>query len=257
MSWSSLRSIRNLSYLAALVVVGLFVAAVQAQPPGGRGPGGGFGGGFGGGMFGGPTALLQREDVQAELELLDEQKAQVRALAEKTRERMGEMFRGQRDRGGGEGNERGDQLRDAFRKFNEETQAEVDKILLPPQAKRLKQLEVQMRMRGGVMGALNGDVADELKISEEQRDKLREKAQSLEQELRKKMAEVRKQLQDQLLAELNPQQRAQFNEMVGDPFEFRDEAPQGGPGGGFGGFRGNREQGRGGEDRRRRPDEQK
>jgi Spy/CpxP family protein refolding chaperone len=245
---------RSLGCLAAILVAGMLNISIQAQPPGGfRGGPGGPGGGA---MFGGPVALLQREDVQQELELLEDQKTQLKAMNEKTRERMGELFRGQR--GGAEGNDRRDELRETFRKFNEETQAEVDKILLPHQSKRLQQLEVQMRMRGGVMGALGGDVAEKLGISEEQRDKLREKAQGLEQELRKKMAEVRKQMQDQLLAELSPEQRKQFNDMVGDPFEFKDEAP---PPGGFGGRGeggpgGNRES-RGGNDRRRRPDEQK
>jgi hypothetical protein len=128
--------------------------------------------------------------------------------------------------------------------------------LLPHQSKRLKQLEVQLRMRGRMMGALDGDVAQQLGITEDQQGKLREKAEGLERELRKKMAEARKQMQDQLLAELSPEQRTQFNELVGEPFEFKDEPPPGfgGRGDGPGG---NREQGRGTNDRRRRPDEQK
>lgn len=229
--------------------------AQQGQAPGPGGPRG-FGFGFGGGLGGGgPLALLQRTDVQEELVLVDDQKAQLRALNDKARDRMGELFRGGRGgEGGTAGNDRRDELRETFRKFNEEMQAEVDKILLPHQSKRLKQLEVQMRMRGGVMGALSGDVASQLGISEDQQDKLREKAQGLEQELRKKTAELRKQMQEQLLTELSPEQRKQFNEMVGEPFEFRDEGP---PGGGPGGFRGRGgEGGPGGGDRRRRPNGQ-
>jgi hypothetical protein len=257
MSLSHVRLMRNLGCLAAIIVAGTFCVSAQAQPPGGfgrGGPGGGFGGG--GGMMGGPLGLLQRKDVQEELELLEDQKTQLTAMGEKTRERMGELFRG--GRGGGEGAERPD-MREVFRKFSEETQAEVDKILLPHQSKRLKQLEVQNRMRGRMTGALEGETATQLGISEEQQTKLREKAQSLEQELRKKMAEIRKQMQDQLIAELSPQQRQQFNELVGDPFEFKDEPPQGGVfgGRGDGGPGGNRDQGRGGAERRRRPDEQK
>lgn len=255
-------SMRTFGCLAAIIVASVFSLTVQAQQPGGfgrGGPGGGFGGPGGG--FGGPFAMLQREDVQQELELLEEQKTQVKAAVEKSRERMGELFRGAGGRGGGaaggEGNDRRDELRDTMRKFNEEMQAEVDKILLPHQSKRLKQLEVQNQMRGRMMGALEGDLAKDLGISEEQQDKLREKAQRLETELRKKMAEVRKQMQDQLLADLSPEQRKQFNDLVGDPFEFKDQPPQGGFGGRGEGPGGNRDQGRGGNERRRRPDEQK
>ena len=259
MSWLSTGSVRKISCLATIAIACLLSAQTQAQPPGGFGRGGGGGpGGPGGGMFGGggPIQLIQRPDVQQELELLDDQKAQLKALGDKVRDRMGEMFG--RQRGGGDQGNR-DELVGNLRKFNEEIQADVDKILLPHQSKRLKQLEVQQRMRGGgVMGALGGDVAEQLGISEEQQDKLREKAQGLDQEMRKKMTEIRKQLQDQLLAELSPDQRKQFNDLVGEPFEFRDEdRPPPGGRGEVGRGAGGRDQGKGGTDRRRRPDQQK
>lgn len=246
--------VRVIACWCCLAVASL-TTSLMAQPQPGQPPGG-PGRGFGGMGFGGPggLGLLQREDVQEELELLDDQKTQIRELQEKSRERMGEVFRG--FRGGDSGGDRRDELRDTFRKFNEETQAELEKILLPHQAKRLKQLEVQMRMRGGVMGALGGDVAEQIGLTEDQTEKLRDKARELEQEMRKKLTELRKQMQDQLLAELGPDQREKFNELVGEPFEFRDEAP--GQFGGPAGFRqrgeGGREGGDRGNDRRRRPD---
>ncbi len=191
---------------------------------GGRGGGFPFGGGGGGGLM-----LLQREDVQGELDLLDDQKKQLTDLREKSTEKMREAFRA----GAGGGGDR-EALQATMRKFTEETQAELDKVLLPHQSKRLKQLETQLAMRGrGVLGALGGDLAEKIGIAEDQREKLREKAQDLDNELRKKTAELRKQAQDQLLASLTEEQRKQFNEMIGEPFEFKDE-----PGQGFGGFGG-------------------
>lgn len=244
--------------LAVLVCV--ITSSLEAQQPGqggfGQGFGrGGFGGGFGGGGFGGgPLATLMRNDVQEELELLDDQKEQIRALTEKSRERMGELVRGRR---GGDNNAGGnanfDELRETMRKVNEEMQAEIDKILLPHQSKRLKQLEAQLRMRGGVMAL--GGMAEQLGISEEQMDKLREKSRGLEEELRKKTAELRKQMNEQLMAELTDEQRKQITELIGEPFEFRDEPPQFG-GGGAGRGRPDGNENRGG-DRRRRPDEEK
>jgi Spy/CpxP family protein refolding chaperone len=210
--------------------------AQQGRPDGRRGDQGGPGGRGGfqffGGGGGGALGLLQRNDVQEELELLDDQKKQITELREKSGQKMREVLGSLR---GGEGAEnRRDDLRDTFRKLNDETQAEVNKILLPHQTKRLKQLETQMAMRGrGVLGALGGDLAEKLGISEDQREKLRDKAQQLDNELRKKTAELRKQAQDQLLASLTEEQRKEFNEMIGEPFEFRDE-----PGQGFGGFGG-------------------
>lgn len=258
-------SVSRTKWLLSLVVIVSLSTAVSGlaqqnrERRGDQGGPGGRGGGiqfFGGGGGGGPLMLLQRNDVQAELELLDDQKKQVNDLREKSTQKMRELFGNLR--GGEGGDRRGDELRDAFRKAAEETQAEVDKILLPHQTKRLKQLEVQMQMRGrGVLGALGGgDVPEKLGISEEQREKLREKAQGLDEEVRKKTAELRKQAQEQLIASLTEDQRKQFNELIGEPFEFKDEPGQGfggfgggGFGGGAGGGGGNRRPDRGGQDR--------
>ncbi|MGE0758939.1 MAG: hypothetical protein AB7F89_10655 [Pirellulaceae bacterium] len=232
-----------------VALLGLVCApALYAQPGGGRfggGPGGFGGPGFGGG--GGLAGLLQRRDVQEELELLDDQKQQLTALAEKSRERMSEMFR----RGGNDGGNR-DELRDRMRQFTSEITAEVEKVLLPHQMKRLRQIEVQSRMRFGL--GLGGEMASQLGLSESEQETLRNKARDLEQEMAKKTAELRRQYQEQLIAQLSPAQQAQVKEMVGEPFEFKDEPGQGGPGGpgGFFGGRGQRG-GDGGGDRPRRP----
>lgn len=240
----------RIKWFMALVAIGFLVAAVPAtaqqagQDRGGQdrgGPGGRFGGG--GGFGGGALNLLQREEVREELELLDDQVKQLTELREKSTAKMRDLFANTRP-GGDAGNDRREEMRETFRKFAEETQAEVDKVLLPHQSKRLKQLEAQMRMRGGgVLGALGGDVAQQLGVNEAQQEKLREKARELEADLRKKTNELRKQAQEQLLASLTAEQRAQFKELIGEPFEFKDDGPGGfgfggtGGGGGQGGGR--------------------
>ena len=106
-----------------------------------------------------------------------------------------------------------------------------------------------MRMPGGTMrGLTGGSVADELGLTDAQREKIRAKAEKLEAELRQKLAELRAQAQAELLKELTPQQQAKIKEMYGEPFEFRrDEMTQfgrGGPGG-AGGAPATDQQGRG------------
>ena len=226
-----------LLFVALVGLTSVAVSSAQDQQrdrrPGQGGPGGrtGF---FGGGSL----MLLQREDVQEELELLGDQKKQLTELGEKAGQRMREAFASLRGGGGGGGGGNNDELRETMRKANEETQAEVEKVLLPHQSKRLKQLEAQMQMRGrGVLGGLaDGNIAEKLGVSEDQREKLRDKARDLDAELRKKTAEIRKQLQDQLMASLSDEQRSQYKELIGEPFEFKDEGQ--GIGGGFGGFGG-------------------
>ena len=74
-------------------------------------------------------------------------------------------------------------------KFQQETEAEIGKILLPHQMKRAKQLAVQLRMRGG-RGMLGDQVAQDLGLTEDQKEKLRAKSEQLEEEIRKKTRRV-------------------------------------------------------------------
>lgn len=230
--------------------LGLSVATSTAfaqQRPGGPGRGGppGFGGG-------GPLELLQRADVQGELELLDDQKEDARNLTRTVNERRRDLFSGFADefRNRDATDEQRQALREKAQKAMQTLRQETEEglsFLLPHQRQRLSQLEVQFRMRGGGgLGALGSrEIGEKLGVTEEQRGILRDKAQELGQEFSKKVAELRRELQDKLLAELNPEQRAKFQEMVGDPFEFQDRPPGGG-----------RERGRRGDgERPRRPQE--
>ncbi len=206
-------------------------------------PGGPGGMGMMGGMFGGRAAelmLLAREDVQKHLELVDDQLDQLTKMREGMD--MRQMFGQLRDL---PEEERAAKMRELMQTAQQKIEGQLDEILLPHQAERLKQLAMQWQMRGP--GGLASDtVAESLGIDESQRDKLRTKARELEQQLRKKLME-------DLLKELTPAQQAKYKELVGEPFEFSADEPFGGFGrGGFGapGGRGGRGGGaRGGERR--------
>lgn len=230
--------------LAVVCIVSVCVTTAVAQPGGrgrgGRGgPGGFFGGGFGGG---GLSGVLMREDVRKELELVDDQVAELQKLAESRRGRMGEMFSGLRDIE--DRDQRMTKMRELMEKAQAETEKEIGKILLPHQLKRAKQLAFQQRLRGGAGRALSGGpLADELGVTEAQQEKLRAANEKLQNELRQKIAELQKEAQEELLKILTPQQQAKFKELVGEPFEFQQQSFGGGPGG-RGGFQ--RGGGRGG-----------
>jgi len=232
-----LSTLNRLLRLATCIGLSLLTGAAFGQPrangPGRGGPGGGPPG-FGGG---GPLELLQRPDVQAELELLDDQKDDLRSLVEQSNERrreLGRSFAEQfRNRDAASDTDRDalrNKVQEAFGALNKETEQGLS-FLLPHQRKRLSQLEIQFRMRGGGgLGALGSrEISEQLEITDEQREVLREKAMELGQEFSKKLAELRREMQGKLLAELNPEQRAKFQEMLGDPFEFQDRPPGGGP----------------------------
>lgn len=226
--------------LVLVLAVGCYAVLVgsyaQAQPQ--RRPGG-FGGlGFGGLGFGGLAEVLRREDVRKELELLDDQVAQLEKLADSRREKMRDLFSGLRDV---PQEERAAKVRELFQKSQQDLEAEIGKILLPHQLKRARQLAVQSRLRGGVRGMLGEQVAQDLSLTDDQKEKLRAKSEQLEENIRKKLAELRTQAQDELLQLLTPEQQAKWKEMVGEPFDFqREEFPRsgGGPQGNTPGDRG-------------------
>ena len=221
-----------------LTCIGLSLVAcvtnAQSRPDSrGRSVGGPFG--FG---SGGPLDLLQRPDVQAELELLDEQKKEMNLRVETMNERRRDLLRSFadqfRDRDAGSEADREalrEQVQEAFRTLNRETEEGLS-FLLPHQRKRLAQLEIQFRLRGfGGLGALGSrEIGEQLSVTDEQREVLRHKAAELGQELGRKIAALRSEMQEKLLAELTSEQRVKFQEMLGDPFEFQDRPPSsGGP----------------------------
>ncbi len=210
--------------VVALMVVGC-VSTLQAQ--GRRGGGGGRMGGMSSFGMGGNLTLLQRADVRKELELLDDQIEELKGLSGQLD--MRSMFQGVRDLPREEQRAKINELMAQARK---KIESKVNDILLPHQVTRLKQLALQFAMQrpGGVA---SGTVADELGITEQQREQLREKAQKLQAELQKK-------LQAELVKELTPAQQTKLKELMGKPFTFEQTPPpqfggRGGRPGAFGG----------------------
>jgi hypothetical protein len=215
----------------ALVVLLCLGDVVSAQPSGGfgraQGRSGGRGPGFGpgGGIPGmGTVELLRQDAVRKELELLDDQVANLEKLGEEIREMMRDAI--SRFREGRESDQAGGppDMRQLIQSVQTRSQARLGEILLPHQMKRLQQLAMQARLRGGGFAMLSPEVGEQLGINEQQREQLREKAQGIEADLRKKIAELRRQAQDELIALLTPEQQAKYRELLGEPFEF--PAPQ-------------------------------
>lgn len=82
------RLILSVVALAAATVFAINADAQAQRPGGGRGGFGGFGGGFGGpgGVFSSPLMLVNREPVQKELGLKEDQVSKLKTLMEQVRE---------------------------------------------------------------------------------------------------------------------------------------------------------------------------
>jgi Spy/CpxP family protein refolding chaperone len=245
---------RTVLRVTMLAMVAVAVIAICADPAlaqrGGRGGQGGrggfgFGGGFGGGGGGGATQLLQDENVRKELDLVDEQISKLEEIGRKLRDDTQAQFQGvdfgslrdlsqeQRDARFAEIRKKGEELAAAAQK-------EIDAVLLPHQRERLKQLVVQSSMRFGADRALtSGSLAEELGITDAQKEQLAKKQEEVQAALQEKVAKLRQEAQDELFSVLDPAQRDKLKAMIGKPFTFTGGGPggggPGGPGGGIGG----------------------
>ncbi len=264
------------AFVAVVAILAISAGDVLAQNQG-RGGRGGQGGQFGrGGMMGGGggmgvdrMALLNIEAVQQELDLSQDQLAQVTAMREELQaERRAQ--RGQRGEGQERPNlrdmseaERNAWMEERRKEREEQTKAEIAKIgeiLETDQLGRLNQIHVQAM---GISALQNAEVAAKLQITDDQRNELREVSQELQQELmtemrglresgdreaiQAKMAELRKEMETEVLDVLNDDQKSKFAALKGEPMEGLDEALRSVRGGGFGQGRGG--EGRGGEGR--------
>lgn len=231
----------------AIAAVGVIAETGVAQPPGQRGPGGPGGaprmmlGAPGGGVN--PGGLLRLEQVQKEIELLDEQKADVDKVFEESRAAMQELMGGLRGLDREQMQERRAELVQKMRAHREEVAKKLEGILLPHQLERLEQIRIQMM--GGQ--ALNDEkVAEKLGLSDAQKEKLqqvqasaREKMREAFQEMRgqdgerpdreamqQQMQQIREEIEKEMLDVLTSEQKEKLEKMKGEPFEL-DRAAMG------------------------------
>ena len=182
------------------------------------------GGGFG---RGGGANMLRMPEVQAELKLTDDQKTKVAAALDKLRE--------QRQNSGQDFQSLSQEERQKLmaQRRTEDDKALAD-VLNADQMKRYHQLQLQQQGLSAV--AQDKALADELKITDEQRTKIqtivddqRNAMRELfqggggggdRQAMMQKMQELRKQTDDKIAAVLTDDQKSKWKEMTGAPFTF-------------------------------------
>lgn len=204
-------------------------------------------------MGGDGIGLLRSEAIQKELELVDAQKEKLRALAEELRSQMGRP--GER----GERQELTDEQRRArmaefmekAKARAEETRKKLAEILLPAQMERLEQIQLQLR---GSTALADAKVADALKLTDEQKEKLRQIAEKSSeqrrslfgdrtgddeqarrarwQEISEKMRKLSEQAREESLQVLTAEQREALEKMKGKAIDVEAlRASFSGPGG--------------------------
>lgn len=219
-------------------VPGFSGLAMGQGAAGGQGAPGGFGGRGAGGFLGGGNTeltLVANAQVQEALELVPTQVREIEELNAGVQEKMRSVFAELREGGDGDREAQAERMRKKMSEVVAETKGELDQILLPHQSKRLKQITFQMESRGRGNSVVNSDrVGDALKLSEAQKEKLKAKADELEKQLKERIAKIRKEAEDELLTVLTVQQRDEYKELMGEPFELPQNLGFGAAGAGFG-----------------------
>jgi Spy/CpxP family protein refolding chaperone len=224
---------------AATLTLGL-VVAVSAQPPDG-----GFGMMMGGG--GGPAALVTSKTVLADIKATEEQTGKLKEWAReyvaKQREKMMAM---REELQGLDPMERLAKFTEMQTKATAEAYKQLGDVLKEDQVKRLKQIDLQVAGLGAFSRA---EVATALKITDEQKDKLRDVQTALGAEMRdlmeeygfgrpggggggfpkldrdklaemqKKQAAIAKEAMGKVTAMLTDDQKTAWKELVGEPID--------------------------------------
>ncbi len=177
------------------------------------------------GMSGDPFSMLTAPEIQAELDVVGDQREQIMKLQQDYSAKIREQIEAMRQNNFAP--EKAKDIRETISELQARQRQDIDDLLLPHQRTRLNQLAIQAKMKtGGAVNALNDKkVMEEIGINEEQLEALRTKAKELAKELEEKIAKLREETQQTLLGELSRDQREKLEKMIGDKFEFPKPKP--------------------------------
>lgn len=198
-------------WCAALAAAAVIAGSALAQAP------------FG--LFGGRMFLLRRPDVQMELKVTDDQKKQLMEAGEKFRA-SGQELREKLQNASME-----ERMKLLAERTAEETRV-LGGILNKDQQTRLRQLVLQQQ---GLTAAAQPDVADELKLTDDQKTKVREivaghlrSVRELFQgganaDAREKFLALTRETSGKVEAILTGEQKTRWKEMQGAEFKFQQQ----------------------------------
>ncbi|MEL7498691.1 MAG: hypothetical protein AAFN77_13875 [Planctomycetota bacterium] len=170
-----------------------------------------------------PWSMINNPSVQKDLELVGDQLDKVKELQQQhnqeIQKHLGDIRGGSLDLKNIGG------LKESMSRLRAEQEEQLRKLLLPHQIDRLKQIALQTHMKqsGTANALINKKVAEELDISEEQVERLKEKSKELKEKLAKDIEKLKAKMKDDLLEELTPEQRTKIKEMTGEKYEPKQD----------------------------------
>ena len=164
----------------------------------------------------GTLGLLSDESVRKELEMVDEQFADLQKANEEIQKRVAQQLR-ELDL---------TDMKTAAQQIlaiRDQSENDLQSTLLPHQMKRLRQIvaQNQLRRRSLIELLISEPWKTQLEISDDQAVKLRKTEKEIQEELEREIAELREKAQKRLLRVLKNKQQQQVEELIGDVFEFQ------------------------------------
>src|SRR5262249_13071776 len=137
------------------------------------------------------------------------------------RNQMQDSFNGLRDLSEEERQARIDQMRTQMDTIRKDVESKLQKVLLPNQFDRLKQMDLQSRVqREGAAALTSGELADQLGLTDDQKEQIEQKAAQVQQDLQTKIRQARLDARNQLLDVLTPDQRTKLESLMGSQFDL-------------------------------------
>jgi hypothetical protein len=181
----------------------------------------------------GPGALLSNKSVQKELKADDAQVQKLDKLADEIGEKMQGFFQTLQDV---PQEERFAKMQERNRAINADIKKSLSEFLKPEQTRRFEQIQLQ---NAGANSFLATEVQDKLKMTSEQKDKVRGIVEDSRDQMReimqgfqddregamKKLTELRKEIAKKATDVLTADQKTTWKEMIGAPFEVKFELP--------------------------------
>lgn len=219
--------------IVAFGLAGLMALPAVAQQQRRGGPGAG---GFGFGRTVSLGMLLSNRSVQDELKLDDAQREKAREAAQKAREKFASSRESLRDL---DQAERAKKIQEMTREANAEARKAVGEFLKPEQRQRLRQIALQT---SGASAFESPFFQNRLKLTDEQKSEISSVIENSNKELRElfqsgdrqnafaKVREHRQATLDKIKDKLNDEQKSEYSNLLGAPFEMKFEGGRG-PGG--------------------------
>jgi len=162
--------------------------------------------------------LLLRADVCEELKMTDEQADAAKKLYAALPARLRDLGLGSKELSANEKRKR-------MAEFDTQLGGELESILLPPQMKRLVQIERQLRLQAPNISEemFHDDVIKALRVTEEQRRRWNSIRQEIDREYDRERIAIKEKANARFLAELTSEQRAQWKEWFGVPFLAKEK----------------------------------